>query len=180
MSLFDLSADFWTGFFLALGTTLIVTLTLFTLMQRIVAKKNSEGDTSSFSSQSTNITNGYWFFFEHEGIEIVLHRTTYLGTETVYVNDNPVSTLHNFLGLRRSHEIMLQGKSIRVVTDFVNVIGYRYECSVYVGRKKYHSETKGLAIDSKQSLLNILLIPLASAAISFMLIYAGVYLLNQV
>jgi hypothetical protein len=107
-----------------------------------------------------------------------------MGIETVYLNDNPVSTKNNMVGLKRTHEFMLDGKKIRVVTDFVNLIGYRYECSLYVGLTKYHSETKGLSVANTQdvviSVLLTLGISLTAGLLSGGLIFSIVHLLSKV
>ncbi|TDF38183.1 hypothetical protein EYS14_10825 [Alteromonadaceae bacterium M269] len=180
-----LSQDFWTGFLLAIAVTVPTTLFIFYLISKFISKKhaaNEKGDVHSKWGKSTSIGDGYWFFFEHEGDEIVLHRSTYMGIETVYLNDNPVSSKNNMIGLKRTHEFMLKGKEIRVVTDFVNIIGYRYECSLYVGLTKYHSETKGLAVangqDVVKSVFLTLCISLFAGIVSGGLIYFLVYLIN--
>lgn len=178
-----LSSDFWTGFVLAVSVTVPITMFVHHLISRFFSRNNQAVEASSTLKKSTSVGDGYWFFFEHEGDEIVLHRSTYMGVETVYLNDNPVSKKNNLLGVRKSHEFIHKSKKIRVVTDFVNIIGYRYECSLYVGLIKYHSETKGLVVanghDFAKSVAITLCIGLAAGLISGGMFYLIAHLFSQ-
>jgi hypothetical protein len=152
-----LSSDFWTGFVLSASITMLG----FLVFYKFIIRKHRSHELSAKWGKSTSIGDGYWFFFEHQGDEIVLHRSTYMGIETVYLNDNPVSRKHNFWGLKKSHELMHKGKNIQVVTDFVNIIGYRYECSLYIDLTKYHTETKGLVVANAKDFAKSALISLS-------------------
>jgi hypothetical protein len=168
-----LSSDFWTGFVLSASITMLLGF----IILKLVTRKNKVHDLSAKWGKSTSIEDGYWFFFEHEGDEIVLHRSTYMGIETVYLNDNPVSTRHNFVGLQKSHEFMRKGKNIHVVTDFINILGYRYECSLYIDLMKYHTETKGLVVANTKDFLKSAFITLCISLTAGLVFGGAIYLI---
>jgi hypothetical protein len=44
---------------------------------------------------SVSMINGYWYYFEVDGLEITAHSSAYSGKQTIYINDNPVSEKGN-------------------------------------------------------------------------------------
>lgn len=87
------------------------------------------------------IKDGFWYFFEDDGIEIAVNVSAFSGKETVYVNDNPVSEKrsYSFLSL---HNFQYKGKHYRVKCDVINIWTQKIECSLSINGKVQFTETK--------------------------------------
>lgn len=155
-----LSSDFWAGVLLSADVVIMWLLIYFFYQQSATQPVVTTGNNPTFTAPApTNSIHsvkldeprkkdGYWFYFEHDNLEIVVHRSTFLGNETVYFNDNPVSELNNIFGLKKSHHILFHGRKFKIVTEFVDLVGYKLECQLYVDRKKHSREIKGLIVGS--------------------------------
>ena len=87
------------------------------------------------------IKDGFWFFFEDDGIEIAVNASAFSGKETVYVNDNPVSEKRSY-GFLSLHNFQYKGKHYRVKCDVVNIITQKVECSLSINGKVQYTQTK--------------------------------------
>ena len=90
---------------------------------------------------NVTIKDGFWFFFEDEGIEIAANASTFSGKETVYVNDNPVSEKRSY-GVLSLHNFQYKGKHYRVKFDVVNIWTQKVQCSLSINGKVQFTETK--------------------------------------
>ncbi|WP_339721180.1 hypothetical protein [uncultured Paraglaciecola sp.] len=87
------------------------------------------------------IKEGFWFFFEDEGIEITANASTFSGKETVYVNDNPVSEKRSY-GTLSLHNFQYNGKHYRVKFDVLNIWTQKVECTLSIDGTVQFTETK--------------------------------------
>jgi len=87
------------------------------------------------------IKDGFWFFFEDDGIEIAVNASTFSGKETVYVNDNPVSEKRSYAVLSL-HNFQYKGKHYRVKFDVINILTQKVECSLAINGKVQFTESK--------------------------------------
>lgn len=101
------------------------------------------------------IKDGFWFFFEDDGIEIAVNASAFSGKETVYVNDNPVSEKRSY-GLLSLHNFQYKGKYYRVKCDVINMWSQKIECSLSINGKLQFTETKAYITGGIRGLLKVL------------------------
>ncbi len=191
-----LSSDFWAGAFLSADVGIMWLLIYFFYQKSLLQNVNGQNSTQlqqgpapthshpTIQMNEPRKKDGYWFYFNYDDVEIAVHRSTLLGNETVFFNDNPVSELNNIFGLKRSHNILYQGKKFKVVTEFVDLVGYKLECLLYVDRKKHSRETKGLIIGGAKDAFTQLCMTIAIGAgcgiIIGLFVYIGFFLFGNV
>lgn len=89
-----------------------------------------------------SITNGYWFYFQHESVEIAVHGSAWSGKETVYLNDNPVSEQRNLTSLNSKHQFRHEGKEYRVKFAVISTLRGELECHLEVDGELLSRQTK--------------------------------------
>lgn len=92
--------------------------------------------------KSVSIRNGYWFYFEVDGLEIAAHGSAYSGMETVYINDNPVSEKRNLCSTNGTHTFQHQGKEYKVIFEMTSILRGELVCKLYIAGKLHAEQTK--------------------------------------
>ncbi|WP_235312412.1 hypothetical protein [Paraglaciecola algarum] len=92
--------------------------------------------------KSVSIRNGYWFYFEVDGLDIAAHGSAYSGLEIVYINDNPVSEKRNLFSTNGTHVFQHQGKEYKVIFETTSILRGELICKLYIDGKSYAEQTK--------------------------------------
>ena len=121
-------------------------------MANLLPSANNKKDTMS----SANFIDGFWFYFQDGDTDIAVHGSAWSGKETVYVNDNPVSSKRELLKLVSEHEFVHNGHQYRVRYHVTSLIRADLECSVYKDGQLLAAQTKGVVKTAKQGWLTIL------------------------
>ena len=95
---------------------------------------------------TVSITNGYWFYFQYEGVEIAVHNS-WLGKETVYINDNPVSEKRSFLNSSSKHQFRHNGKEYEVEITTTSYLRFAIECRLMVDGQLQSRQNKAYIIE---------------------------------
>lgn len=106
--------------------------------------------------KSVSMRNGYWFYFEVDGLEIVAHGSAYSGKETVYINDNPVSEKRNLFSTNGTHTFQHQGKQYKVTFDVTNILTGKLTCKLFIDETLQAEQTKAYVESSTQGILTFL------------------------
>jgi len=107
-------------------------------MSQLSRHLRKEGDTMG----SISLTNGYWFYFQDEGLDIVAHGSAWNGKEVVYVNEDPVSEKRVLTKFKSEHDFRHSGKDYRVEFEMVSIMRGELECRLYVDGELHSSHSK--------------------------------------
>lgn len=92
--------------------------------------------------KSVSMINGYWYYFEVDGLEITAHSSAYSGKQTIYINDNPVSEKGNIFTTINWHVFQHNGKHYKVIFSESNLARSEVVCKLYVGGTLDSVQTK--------------------------------------
>ena len=107
---------------------------------------------------TVNFINGYWFYFQDGDTDIAVHGSAWSGRETVYVNDNPVSSKRELLKFTSDHYFTHNAHEYQVRYHLKNVLTGSLECEVYRDGKLLASQTKGFVKQGKKAWQMMLLL----------------------
>ena len=77
-------------------------------MKTNISTNNAEENTPM---SQVSMRKGFWFYFKHKGNDISVHGSGLTATETVYVNNHPVSIKRNFIHFISKHSFVHDGTS---------------------------------------------------------------------
>ncbi len=80
-------------------------------MNTNISTNNAEENTPM---SQVSMRKGFWFYFKHKGNDISVHGSGLTATETVYVNNHPVSIKRNFIHFISKHSFVHDGVSYDV------------------------------------------------------------------
>ncbi|WP_285163414.1 hypothetical protein [Shewanella goraebulensis] len=103
-----------------------------------------------------SIHNGYWFYFEVDGLEIAAHGSAYSGRETIYINDNPVSDKRNLFSTKGSHSFHYQGKGYKVVFNMTSILRGELVCQLYIDNDLHAEQTKAYIESASKCVIDLL------------------------
>ena len=104
---------------------------------------------------TSGIREGYWFYFNDEGVDIAVNGSMWSGRETVYVNDNPVPDKREMFKVKSSHTFTHAEQAYRVTFEMDNILTGRLECSLFKNNRLIAKQEKA-AFDSAKSFIKII------------------------
>jgi hypothetical protein len=78
---------------------------------------------------NVSVKHGYWFYFDDEGTQIVAFASALSGKEVVFVDDEIVSSKHNFR-LKATHSFEHKGHQYEVTIALENLLKGTINCSL--------------------------------------------------
>ncbi len=103
---------------------------------------------SSLNEQQSNtmsqvtLRHGYWFYFKHEGLDIILHGSAWSGKETVYVDNHPVSIKRNVLRRTGVHHFTRNGDQYELRLYLQSIVTGNLIVSLYKNAELIEEESK--------------------------------------
>jgi hypothetical protein len=79
--------------------------------------------------EKVSLKHGYWFYFEDEGSQIVAFASALSGKEVVFVDDEIVSSRHNFR-LKATHSFEHKGHQYELIIALENLFKGTINCSL--------------------------------------------------
>lgn len=103
-------------------------------------------------SDKVTLTNGYWFYFRDENRQFAIHGSGYSGKESVYLNDQLISSLRNY---RRhsQHQFNVAQDNYRVEFNVTSILKGEIVCSLYKNEQLLETETKAYTQDTTSTSL---------------------------
>lgn len=110
--------------------------------------------THPMDTQTDKVTlaNGYWFYFNDEDRHFAVHGSGYSGKETVYLNDELVSSTRNYRTVSR-HQFEIGSDRYRVEYHVTSILRGEINCSLYKNGRCLHRETKAYSPGSTKDAL---------------------------
>lgn len=121
-----------------------------------MAHLSSSKHKQSAAMSSPNFIDGYWFYFNDGDTDIAVHGSAWSGKETVYVNDNPVSSKRELLKTQSNHQFVHNGHQYQVRYHITSLMRGDLECKVLKDGALLASQSKAFLSSSKRSWFNIL------------------------
>ncbi|MDY6929686.1 MAG: hypothetical protein SWN10_21630 [Pseudomonadota bacterium] len=121
-----------------------------------MAHLSSSKHNQSAAMASPNFIDGYWFYFNDGDTDIAVNGSAWSGKETVYVNDNPVSSKRELLKTVSEHHFVHNGHKYLVRYHITSLMRGNLECEVFKNGELLASQSKAFVSSSKRSWLNIL------------------------
>jgi len=97
------------------------------------------------NKDSVSLTDGYWFYFEDEGTQIVAHGSALSGKETVFVDREIVSTKRSF-SRKSIHDFHYKGHAYQIVFFMESILSGTLSCSLYKNGELISATTKSYSI----------------------------------
>ena len=120
-----------------------------------MAHLRSSKHNPSAAMSSPNFIDGYWFYFNDGDTDIAVHGSAWSGKETVYVNDNPVSSKRELLKTVSEHQFVHSGHQYQVRYHITSLMRGDLQCEVFKDGELLASQSKAFVSSSKRSWLNI-------------------------
>lgn len=128
----------------------------------------------SIKKDAVTIKDGYWYYFDDEGLQIAVHGSAYSGKESVYCDQALVSEKRNLLSLTGRHEFEQNQIKYKVAIKVTNLILGRVECCLYKNDKLIDTQTKAI-IKGPKSFFKIILggfaVGVILGAVGFLLVH---------
>jgi len=105
--------------------------------------------------KSVSMINGYWYYFEVDGLEIAAHSSAFSGKQTIYINDNPVSENGSIFTTINRHLFQHNGKHYKIIFSETNLVHSEVVCKLYVGGKLDSVQTKAYLERGYKGLLRL-------------------------
>jgi hypothetical protein len=103
---------------------------------------NTENNHQSENQEAT-FRNGFWFFFNHKGHEIVVFCSAMSGKEIVYVDEEEVSNKRS-LKMSTQHHIEIEGDSLCVEVRLMSLLSTDVQCTLLKDNDVIAKEQKSI------------------------------------
>lgn len=80
--------------------------------------------------QDVSLSNGFWFYFDHEGMQIAAHGSALSGKETIFVDSEIVSAKRSF-SRSSHHDFTHNGHNYQVIFFMESILKGILSCSLY-------------------------------------------------
>ncbi len=95
--------------------------------------------------QDASFKNGFWFFFNHKGHEIVVFCSAVSGKEIVYVDEEEVSNKRS-LRMSTLHSFEIEGEPLSIEVTLLSLLTTDVRCVLFVGKEKVAEERKSISL----------------------------------